>query len=359
MKKILLLMGGVVALTACSDEVYTDVETTEESMYSTNSFNDLDSGFVGGPGGTKAPGKEYFSPWDIWYNRSHLGQQPVYLFGNGNINGGGEEELAYSPYELHIMPYVGLAYFDENNDGHYTDLYLQLQGAPNNGVVADFNTGNYPNLYDLNNPLGFPQEIGALIKADPIIIQPMQSLRLEDDVEHLPSSGLTYVNGAQIPSVGFTFNNGQVNGFEESLLREYGKVFFYSVEIYENGNLIDTAVLHPDVVTLHDSTGHWVPADDTFNSGGQQMAGYDPATGNAVALFFYHNTTTAPNTFTDWVPSQSSGNHCNSREVVFKVPQSYNTHTVVAGSVTKTLYMGFTMHPFSLWLASSLDLRWI
>src|SRR5690606_41490734 len=105
MKKILFLMGGVIALTACSDEVYTDVETTEESMYSTNSFHDDNSGGYYDDG-TKIPGYEYFSPWDIWYNRGYPGQQPVYLFWNGNVDGGGEADLAYSPYELHITPLV-------------------------------------------------------------------------------------------------------------------------------------------------------------------------------------------------------------------------------------------------------------
>lgn len=41
MKKILFLLGGIVTLTACSEDVYTDVENTEpESMYSTNTFVD-------------------------------------------------------------------------------------------------------------------------------------------------------------------------------------------------------------------------------------------------------------------------------------------------------------------------------
>ena len=341
--------------------MYTDIEATEESMYSTNSFHDDNSGGYYDDG-TKIPGYEYFSPWDIWYNRGYPGQQPVYLFWNGNVDGGGEADLAYSPYELHITPLVGLAYFDENNDGEYTDLYLQQHGAPNNGVVADFNTGNYPNLYDLNTPLGFPQEIGALINADPIIIQPFESIRLEDNDEHLPSTGLSYMGGSQVHTVGFTFNNGQVNGLEESLLREYGKVFFYKVEVFENGNLIDTAVMHPNVETLHVAglmQAHWKPADDVTN--GQQMVGYDPATGNPVDLFFYHNTDPGAPNETLWkLPTPPPlGNICNSREVVFNVPPAYNTHTVVTGSVTKTLYMGFTMHPFTFWQASSLDLRWI
>lgn len=333
--------------------MYTDVETTEEDMYSTNSFNNNDSGFVNGPGGTKAPGKEYFSPWDIWFNRGKPGQQPVYLFWNGNVDGGvgDEADLAYSPYELHITPYVGLAYFDGDNDGDYTDLYLPQQGAPNNGIIADFNTGNYSNLYDNNDPLGFPQEIGALINADPIIIQPMQSVRFEDNDEHLPSNGFTFSNALA---------NNNVNLLEIELLRGYGKVFFYRVEFFENGNLIDTAVLHPDVVTLHNGAGNWVSADDTFHSGGQQMAGYDLAAGNVVDLFYYddlNNPHSYPETY--WTLSNPQDDFCNSREVVFRVPQSYNTHTIVAGSFTKTLYMGFTMHPFSLWLASSVDLRWI
>lgn len=241
-------------------------------------------------------------------------------------------------------------------------MYLQLNGLPNNNF--DFTTGNYPNLYDNNDPLGFPQEVGALINADPIVIPQMQSARFENNDEHLPSTGLSYMAGSQMPTAGFTFNNGLANGnvsqLEIDLLREYGKVFFYRVEVFENGNLIDAAVMHPNVETLHTNPPlpHWKSANDITT--GQQMVGYDPTTGNPVGLFFYHNTDpTAPNE-TDWDLNRSYDlNTCNSREVVFRVLPSYNTHIVNTGSVTKTLYMGFTMHPFYFWQASSLSLRWI
>jgi hypothetical protein len=352
MKKLLFLLGGVISLTACSDEVFNDVENesiNENHPIGANSFNDNDSGYIDPATGVKAPGKEYFSPWDIWY-RDEFRKQPVYLFWNGNAEGGGEPDLAYSPYELHITPYVGLAYFDGSNDGIYTDL--------NTSLVTNFLTGNYPNLYDNNNPLGFPQEVGALIKADPIKINPLESLRFEHDSEHLPSTGLSFMGGPQIPTTGFMFTNGQVNGLEETLLREFGKVFFYGVEVYENGNLIDSFVMHPNVETLHTGLPHWKPAEDVV--AGQQMVGYDPATGGTVDLHYYENPLFGTTNPTDWRLDQYNSNDtCNSHEVVFKVPPTYNTHTVVTGSVTKTLYMGFTMHPFYLWQASSLDLRWI
>jgi len=234
-------VGGVIALTltACTtDSVFDEQNADEELPMGTNSFDPGDSGQYYDDG-TKTPGAPYFSPWDIWFNRgaNFVGKQPAYIFWNGNASGT-EEEHAYSPYTLEVIPYVGLAYYDGDNDGFYNDP------SPGGSASYNFTTGNYPTLYDNNTPNGFPQEIGALVKMQPFIINPMDGFRYEDNQDHLPLG----TNRKPYTSDNFHFSGG-VNQAEMDLLREYGKVFFYEVNIYENGNLIDHAVLYPEVET--------------------------------------------------------------------------------------------------------------
>src|SRR5690606_22855584 len=192
------------------------------------------------------------------------------------------EEHAYSPYELEVFAYVGLAYYDDDNDGFYNDP------SPGSGFASyDFTTGNYPTLYDNNAPNGFPQEIGALVQMQPFIINPMTGFLMEDTDAHLPID-----DGSQNPKPyatndGFRFPGGLTQQ-EEDLLKQYGKVFFYEVNIFENGNLIDHAVLYPEVETLAAGHPDWKPAETTPGST-VQMQGIAPSLGTAFDLFYYRN----------------------------------------------------------------------
>lgn len=71
MRKLVFFLGEVVALTACSEDVYQEAEMQNEesgSQYQTNSFDDDHPGDLGS-GGFNNFATNYFSPWDIWYNR--------------------------------------------------------------------------------------------------------------------------------------------------------------------------------------------------------------------------------------------------------------------------------------------------
>src|SRR5690606_19320497 len=196
---------------------------------STNSFNNNDSGYINGPGGTKAPGINDYSPWDIWFKRGpdFVGKQPAYIFWNGNVNGGGEEEHAYSPYTLEVIPWVGLAYFDGDDDGDFYDISPTKTGNSPLLVAPMASSGQYPNLYANGH------EVGNLVPMDLFQINPMTGFRMEDRSDHLPLGN----NPQPYTSDHFVFPGG-LTPQEEILLRDYGKVFFYEVYVYEAGAFI-------------------------------------------------------------------------------------------------------------------------
>ena len=335
--------------------MYTDVETTEESMYSTNSFNDNDSGYVNGPpGGVKEPGINYYSPWDIWYNRGpdFVDKQPAYIFWNGNVDGGGEPDIAYSPYTLEVHAWVGLAYYDGNLDGDFHDISPMKSGNPPQ-LIANM-VGNP--LF--NNLTTNGTEIGNLVQMQPFIINPMTGSRLESADDHLPVDPGTVKYGDH-----FDFPGGLTQD-EMDLLREYGKVFFYEVNVFEAGTFIGQYIMHPEISTLPNNTSeaYWKPVTDQW---GNQIQGDMPLL-SSFDLYYIDN----PNVqWTDWDPNFGVGspgnpaspldNECDSHEVVFYLPPGMNLHSqaITGGSVPKSLYMGFTHHPFTLWQSSSLDLR--
>ena len=349
MKKILFLLGCIVTLTACSsDSVFDEQSTDEELPMSTNSFNNDDSGYINGPGGTKAPGINDYSPWDIWFNRGpdFVDKQPAYIFWNGNVDGGGEPDIAYSPYTLEVHAWVGLAYFDGDDDGDFNDISPTKTGNPPLLVAPMGSSGNYPNLYANGH------EVGNLVQMQPFIINPMTGSRLESADDHLPVDPGNVKYGAN-----FDFPGGLTQQ-EMDLLREYGKVFFYEVYVYEAGAFIGQYIMHPEISTLPNYTpaAYWEPVIDPV---GTHVQGDMPLLGSFD--LYYINHPIEP--WTKWDPDYGSGkspkdNECDSHEVVFYLPPGMNLHSqaITGGSVPKTLNMGFTHHPFTLWQSSSLDL---
>src|SRR5690606_25439545 len=173
MKKILFLLGGVIFLTACSEDVYQEIDKQNEQLANeqnannggmqTNSFDDSNPGGLGS-GGFSNFATNYFSPWDLGWNRGvdYYELQPSYAFSNGGAVGEN-----YSPYTLQVFAWIGLAYFDGDNDGTFTDHFT--------GNTFLLSGGNYPNLYQPN------QEVGNLVRTtNPLIFQPLQDARIED-----------------------------------------------------------------------------------------------------------------------------------------------------------------------------------
>lgn len=341
-----MILMGVISLTACSsDSVFEEQSTDEELPMSTNSFNNQDSGHYAGygPGGIGSWGKNYISPWDIWFNRGpdFVGKQPAYIFWNGNVNGGEEEEEAYSPYTLEVIPWVGLAYFDGDDDGDFYDISPTKTSNPPLLVAPMASSGQYPNLYANGH------EVGNLVQMQPFIINPMTGSRLESADHHLPVDPGNVKYGDH-----FDFSGGLTQD-EMDLLREYGKVFFYEVYVHEAGAFIGQYIMHPEISTLpnYTSDAYWEPVIDPV---GNHVQGDMPLLGS-FDLYYIDN----PNVlWTRWNKTSSSGNECDSHEVVFYLHPGMNLHSqaITGGSVPKTLYMGFMQNPFTLWQNSSLNL---
>src|SRR5690606_2419555 len=160
MKKIVLFILGIFALAACSEDVYHDIDKQNNGLEVGSDPASEDSG--GNAPFTHVPGSPpYDSPWEINEagNPSIITVTPVpYRFENQTGDWG-------SPYliTLRVTPYVGLAYYDGNNNGDYFGTAL--------------NTTDYPNLYAGGN------EIGNFIPAFLITL----------DGSGLPSTGGTVV----------------------------------------------------------------------------------------------------------------------------------------------------------------------
>lgn len=308
------------------------------SQYQTNSFNNGNSGGYN-PDTSKYPGDNYASPWDIWFNRGalHVKNQPVYLFSNGN-----DENI--SPYTIYISAYVGLAYFDGDNNGIFED--------PSTTPPTQFSINNgYPNLWDGT------KEVGNLVKTNSFRLDPQESMRMEDNLDHLPvllggattspnpkSTQANFALGFQFPPT--------VQPLEVDFLRQYGKVFFYEVDVFEAGAFIGTYVLHPEIETLAGTAiSDWRQVETTPGSG-TQLSGITPA-GN-YSLFYYDNGTSIP---TNWdLINPFNGNACNSHEVVFNAPLTLRTQAITGGSVTKSISIGVAQNPNTFWYNSALYL---
>ena len=330
MKKIQLILFGLCTLTACSEDAFQEVEKQKEEsglQNQTNSFNDNNSGTINSDG-TKYPGDNYASPWDIWFNRGYNDKQPAYIITNGTVEN-------ISPFKLEVWAYAGLAYFDGTNDGIYNDPHAGTQFAINNG--------NYPKLFANN------QEVGNLVRTSiPFTLNPQEAFRLEGSVNHLPMTG----SGNKFPQV-FNFGNNQLTTPEQNLLRDYGKVFFYEVNVFNAATnaFVGKYILHPEIQTLYPGSGaYWNPVQ---NQTGTQLKGFVQPLGGNFDLYYYDNPNIAQ---TQWLNIGTPGaNQSDSFEVVFDVPPMY-THTITSGGATKTLSLYITQNPYTFWQNSSLDL---
>lgn len=336
-------MGGVIALclTACSDDVYNDIETTEdESMYGTNSFNDGDPGFAFGDPGGSGPiwaGANYASPWDFLF-RNEDSKQPAYIM----VNGDNEN---YSPYTIEIFAYVGLAYYDGVNNGSYDD--------PFTGNSFPINNGNYPNLWDGT------REVGNLVRIPvPFVLNPGDSsIRLEAEIDHLPVSNSTTTgipsppNYVAYPDV-FDFASS-ITADEEDILKQYGKVFFYEVNVWDAGTFVGNYLMHPNIETLQPGAnlpsihgGLWHEVTDVV---GQPLSGVAPD-GNNYPLYFYWNQSHNTGTEFQYNNLQNSTPLCDSREVVFQITsKNMHSHAMPNG---RFLNMYILQNSKYLWLNS-------
>jgi len=345
--------GGVIALslTACTtDSVYEDIDQQNAEtgpQNQTNSFNDtMPGGFL--PGGFINISDNYFSPWDIGFNRgaANVNKQPSYVFGNGD----GGVDGNYSPYTLEVYAWIGLAYFDGNSDGILTD---PLTSLPIVNMAAS--PGQYQNLYSFN--AGIHQEVGNLIRtASPLRFLPAEATRIEDINDHLPTMN---PSNPKYPApqawthtqlaLGFDIA-GAVLPQEEALLKEYGKVFFYEVDVFEAGAFVGKYYLHPEIKTLNDGSTPWQRVEDT--PGGTQQQANVPF-GN-FDLYYY---TDGSSNITSYFSASGGSGTCNSFEVIVDYQNINHREPIIGGSVSKTLVMDFLLQNKTFWQNSALSLK--
>lgn len=346
----MLLCGGIIALTSCSDSIYQEIDEQNNEMNAPPTFiDDASGGFAGG--GFNNLALNYFSPWDIWWNRGpdYVSFQPSYVISNGGAIGEN-----YSPYTLEVFAWIGLAYFDGDNDGRFYDHSLGAGSPPVADMIAT--PGQYQNLF-VNN-----QEVGNLVRTNtPLTFQPLEGARIEDLQDHLPMPGGT---DPRYPSWtppwafgpwadGFDCT-GTLQPLEIDLLREYGKVFFYEVNVFEAGAFVGTYFLHPDIQTLYNgSVSKWEVVTDV-PGGTIHLQGNFPPIGNFP--LYYYTDTARPLDKTEFDPGKGGiGNFCNSYEVVFDARDLYQ-HTIT-GSMPKTLTMDIWQDTPTFWQRSALHLR--
>lgn len=254
-----------------------------------------------------------------------------------------------------MYSYVGLAYFDGVDDGIFTDVYtgVQFPMAQNLG-------GNYPNLYGGTQATG-GFEAGKLVRVTnsfdlPGYPSPNNGFRIESKTRHLAQLG--NIPDARYPAfsgAGEGFFFGQLTGPERTLLEEYGKVFFYEVEVYDksSGALVLSTFMHPYIETLPSGLkpdNNWQKVEDI---NGIHRYGNMP-NGVSVPLFYY-NDPNITSTYWDIANSPYNGNQCDSHEVVFEVPADMPYEVDIDG--TYKLRLGFFATGQTGWINSALYLH--
>lgn len=350
---LLGIWGGLIALTSCSDNIYQEIDEQNNEMNAPPTFNNDSIGFAhGGSGGSGLiwMGGNYASPWDIWFRYEHE-FQPNYIISNGNME-------HVTNYNIEVYAYIGLAYFDGVDDGSYDDPALNPSGPP--VPVVDLTNGNYPNLYPQTVLNPSPPEVGNLVKTvipihSDAYPAPTHGLRLEDIEHHILFPGSPTDRYPWL-SQGWAFDfAGTITPQEQALLREYGKVFFYEVHVYDKftNALVHTAIMHPKIETLPSGSNYpdWKEVKDL---GGNHILGTIPVLGSPAGLYFY-NAGLPNGTVWDMNNLLTPGtNRCDSREVVFDVQHLYESP--IPGGGGAKLVLDIAQNSQYLWRNASLHL---
>ena len=228
-------MGGVIGLTitACGSDVLEDSYQENSNLESNKSGNTVYSNV---PGTTN-----YLSPWDIDFNTDPISganypSTTYYKFENWTGDWGSPHLLT-----LRVTPYLGLAYFDGDDDGRY----------------YGYNITVVPNLFANGS------EIGNFIPARPFIIDGTGipsggtvQLDIKSSTGHCPVEPNT-LSIHNPNSIYFDISNiVPVTTFEEQLLKDFGKVFYYKIEVLDpSNNIVFESYMMPD--------NNYVP--DNFN----------------------------------------------------------------------------------------------
>lgn len=328
-------------MTACSDDVYDEMNQQNEQLANdannggiqTNSF---DSGFPGYYNGGIVPGTGYVSPWDVWYRNNPF--PPIYVISKGS-----------GPLEMTVTAWVGLAYYDDNDDGQYHDPFLATTSPP--GLVADFWSGNYPNLFTNN------QEIGNLIPAKPIVLGagmgPENELPI-NSTDHLPviQSNVSPIGN---PNQLFFDISGTATPQEIQLLADYGKVFYYEVLVTDGAG-----GAWKGVVEAHNPTLEQTPLPTFWEPTGLQANVPGSTIPKDIHYYFTNIVGTqwvAPPTAPSPGPPNFNGAgifFCDSREVVIR--KTYENEYLTGLTPTSKIHLAIPQGSW-LWQTSGFHLH--
>lgn len=293
MKKSIMALIGLFAFAACSDDAFHEVEQ-QEAAVGISSFNPQDPGYYD-PGAGFPPnhaGRNYASPWDVWYRGTGT-VVPTYTYSN-------LEAAHYSPFVIEITPYLGLAYYDDSNDGLYHDP------AQGNALIADLTNGNFPNLYKNGNEIGNLIR-GQRIKLDGTSIQENE-VSIGSTFDHCPVIQGN-INTGYNPLKRYLNITGPATMQETDLLSQYGKVYFYDVLVYERANpaniLVPNRRIQVQCETFGDPTAAWQTTGVSVNP-----------FGITHDLVYYKDLINGPGTV--YSHNQMTGTVCDSREVMFQ-----------------------------------------
>ena len=221
----------------------------------------------------------YQSRWDIYMR----GGEMVYNYHNATGDWG-------NPAMLHfrVTPYVGLAYYDEDN----TDYQYIDKSTLNSQADFTLPLGTYPNMFD---PTG--NEIGNFMPASPFTLTGAGiptywgTVKLEIfSMDHCHVIGANTVANIYNPNMVFFNITAPPTPYqpstpqEEELLSQYGKVFFYYWEAVDPTTL---AVV---------SSGYVMPRCDTGNTTYWTNTGVTAnlPTGGIANLYYNHYSENNP-----------------------------------------------------------------
>ena len=249
-------MGGVVILTACGTDAFEDSYPANDSATTSNENGGMTT-FSNVPGLSG----NYLSPWDITFNTDPVlnfgNAAPIfYKFENKTGDWGSPHLLT-----LRVTPYVGLAYFDGTDDGDYYGYNITV--VPNlfaNGSeIGNFIAAQSFDIDGTGIPAGGTVQLDIRSSTDhcPVV---QNTLAVQN-----PNSIYFDVSGTVAPTT-----------FEENLLKDYGKVFYYKIEVFDPANmLVFESYMMPD--------NNYVPDNLYWN-----LTGVDhiTPTGNMVPMVY-------------------------------------------------------------------------
>lgn len=146
---------------------------------------------------------------------------------------------------------------------------------------------------------------------------------------------------------------GTLQQQEKDLLRDYGKVFFYEVDVFEAATnaFVGTYILHPEIQTLPQGPNkNWHEVPNAFGTG--QLQGNLPF-GN-FNLHYYTNGTFNATQYSNTLGAPVA---CNSFELVFDTAGTIGHQQTITGSVPKTLSMEIWQDSGTFWQRSWVNLR--